>query len=1120
MTGNRRGELTVGVRCAAAVAMFVGLMGAGIATGGRAGASAPVQQVSSDTLTNAPTVPSGIHHATELETDTLAEGSTVVSSFQVGRFAAYGASAIGWATSTDGGQTWQHGLLPGVSAASPNPDNGFVSVANQSVLYDAALATWLIPTVGVVNCSLQVPTSNSCVGHVATEHTLLVNHSADGITWSSPVTAVASNVDKPWGVCDNSPTSPYYGTCYVAYAQIDDGDRLALVRSTDGGQTWSAPVDTTSDQDAYNAIPVVQPDGRLVIVATDVQGNGGNSSQLLSFVSTDGGATLSDAATGAGALPIIDYHTPAGGIRAKNKPSVGVDAAGTIYVAWSDCRFRTTCAENDIVVATSSDGVNYSAPIRVAADPTSSTVDHFIPGLGVRPGTSGSSAELGVVYYSYPNTNCTAATCRLNVEFSSSVDGGAQWSTSQLNPTSMQVGWLAPTSLGPAVGDYESVSYSQGHAVTVFPLASAPVSGTYSEAENAVDLPPANGTPITSSAGSGQTVPVGDPFEVPLQATVVNPTTGSPVAGATVTFTAPGTGAGGTFAGGSTSSTVTTNASGVATSPTLTANSTPGTYTISATTSGGSAGFMLTNAGAPSSVTPVTGSTPQGAPVDTPYPNPLEVTVRDANGAPVSGTPVVFTAPTTGSSGSFASPGTGGTASVTTNSAGVAQAPHFTADSTPGPFVVNATAGTASASFTMSNASSAPAALVVTGGNLQSTPVGQPFPSPLTIELVDSAGQPYPGAPVTFSAPSARASATFASSGTTTTTVVTNASGTATVPTVYAASGAGSYSVAVQSGAATASIALTNDAGPPAVVNLFAASNDQSQTIGSTFVHPLKVTVLDGLDNPIGNEAVTFTAPAAGPGGTFVGGGTSVVATTNSSGTATAPAFTANSSPGSFHVVVSAAAPGGTSPSNSFALTNTQPPSITSPNGVSFDPGVPGTFTVTSVGTPVPSLAEVGTLPAGVSFVDNGNGSATLGGTPTGSGVFPIAITASNGVGTPAQQSFVLTVVAAPAVTGVGPASGPTAGGTTVTVTGSGFTGATSVSFGTGGTGPGGRWRRRHGHRHRRHLDDVPRRRLHLGRRPRRHRGRPGQRPDRRGNHGHRDRLRLHRGHLGQLRHG
>src|SRR5665213_1959933 len=199
----------VATKCAVAVASVLALTSVGLSSAAPAGAAPLLQQVSSDPLTNAPTVPSGVHHATEVETDSLSQGSTIVSSFQVGRFAAYGGSATGWATSTDAGQTWQHGLLPGLSSASPSPNAAFVSVANQSVLFDAAHATWLIPTVGVVNCAMQVPTSKSCVGHVATEHTLLVNRSSDGLTWGQPVAAVTSNVDKPWGVCDNSPSVSY-----------------------------------------------------------------------------------------------------------------------------------------------------------------------------------------------------------------------------------------------------------------------------------------------------------------------------------------------------------------------------------------------------------------------------------------------------------------------------------------------------------------------------------------------------------------------------------------------------------------------------------------------------------------------------------------------------------------------------------------------------------------------------------------------------------------------------------------------------------------------------------------------------------------------------------------------
>ena len=47
----------------------------------------------------------------------------------------------------------------------------------------------------------------------------------------------------------------------------------------------------------------------------------------------------------------------------------------------------------------------------------------------------------------------------------------------------------------------------------------------------------------------------------------------------------------------------------------------------------------------------------------------------------------------------------------------------------------------------------------------------------------------------------------------------------------------------------------------------------------------------------------------------------------------------------------------------------------------------------------------------------------------------------------PADQ-FTYTAAAAPAVTSLSPTSGSTAGGTLVTITGTGFTGATAVDFG------------------------------------------------------------------------
>jgi len=60
-----------------------------------------------------------------------------------------------------------------------------------------------------------------------------------------------------------------------------------------------------------------------------------------------------------------------------------------------------------------------------------------------------------------------------------------------------------------------------------------------------------------------------------------------------------------------------------------------------------------------------------------------------------------------------------------------------------------------------------------------------------------------------------------------------------------------------------------------------------------------------------------------------------------------------------------------------------QAPIITSANGATFAIGSQGSFTVTATGAPTPALSESGALPGGVTFVDNGNGTATIHGNPT-----------------------------------------------------------------------------------------------------------------------------------------
>ncbi|MBK7804437.1 MAG: hypothetical protein IPJ55_17640 [Chloracidobacterium sp.] len=118
-----------------------------------------------------------------------------------------------------------------------------------------------------------------------------------------------------------------------------------------------------------------------------------------------------------------------------------------------------------------------------------------------------------------------------------------------------------------------------------------------------IQVDPAIAATVSATAGTPQSATIGTPFATALQATVKD-AFNNPVAGATVTFTAPAAGASGVFTlTGTDTQTATTNAAGVATASTFTANGTTGGYSVTASVPGASSGtFNLANtAGLPAS---------------------------------------------------------------------------------------------------------------------------------------------------------------------------------------------------------------------------------------------------------------------------------------------------------------------------------------------------------------------------------------------------------------------------------------------------------------------------------------------------------------------------------------
>lgn len=429
-----------------------------VALSGVAHAQIKLEKLSTDTFHNSTT-----QHATEVEPDTYSFGSMIVSAFQVGRrYANGGASDIGFATSTNGGATWKNGFLPGLTTFYKG--GLYPAVSDAAVVYDAKHAVWLVS-------SLVISDQNG-------NTVLVVSRSGDAITWDKPVTANDTSVyaDKDWITCDNTSTSKYYGHCYIEWEDAGIGDQVMMTTSTDGGHTWSTAY-SVSNAIGLGGQPVVQTNGTVVV---PFLGNG-----IQFYTSTNGGMTWGNVGT----ISTLNDHAIAADLRAVYVlPSAQVGRDGTVYVAWWDCSFRTNCSSNDIVISSSKDGKTWSAMSRVPIDPTSSTVDHFLPGIAVDRATSGKNTHLGLTYYFYPVANCTTSTCKLGVGYVSSTDDGKTWTHAKKLAGGMNVLWLPNTTLGYMVGDYISTSYTNGKAFGVFAKAVAPVNGKFNEAMYTPDM--------------------------------------------------------------------------------------------------------------------------------------------------------------------------------------------------------------------------------------------------------------------------------------------------------------------------------------------------------------------------------------------------------------------------------------------------------------------------------------------------------------------------------------------------------------------------------------------------------------------------------------------------------
>ncbi len=297
---------------------------------------------------------------------------------------------IGTYYSTDGGMTWHdNGLLPGFDQYK----DGLVS--DVSIAFGPGGTAYICVVVADGGNGSGVDVLRSSDG---------------GKTFSAPVEVYTDTTgavfnDKPWVAVDRS-RGPNRGTIYVAWnadgegsAEADpDGARpesravdsdvangIEIARSTDGGRTFSAPVqvaDFDVDHFYIGAIPVVAPDGTLDVAFLSMD-SGGLADGIGLVSSEDGGQTFTPVHVIQHSMVGLPDHLPNSTFRNISLPTFAISPKdGALVVAWSDYRNQ----DADVMASTSTDGgKTWTVAVRVNHDRVGNKKDQFQPVIAVAP---------------------------------------------------------------------------------------------------------------------------------------------------------------------------------------------------------------------------------------------------------------------------------------------------------------------------------------------------------------------------------------------------------------------------------------------------------------------------------------------------------------------------------------------------------------------------------------------------------------------------------------------------------------------------------------------------------------------------------------------------------------
>lgn len=359
------------------------------------------------------------------------------------------------AVTNDGGSTWTQVIVPGVSGCSgAELDSG---AADARLAFDSGGSLYLA---SLTFSLIEVP-------GVHDPERIVVSRSADGgHSWLAPVVIDSGSSEGTNGEDSLAahPTLP--GHLYLVWT-VRGGDRFTLKfsRSSDSGVTWDPPktiLDAGAGSQPFVNHLRVLPDGTLLNAFLD-----GTEEKVIR--STDGGDSWSAPIKVADTI-LTDPQDPDGAFLPTNPftvfaipaPSLDVGSDGRAYIAWH----AIDADDSSIFVAASSDGgATWSSPLVVKHQ----TAQTFQPTLAVAP-----DGTVGVTFYDTRNDVAGDSQLTTDVWFAHSHDQGLTWSEVHVaGPFDVRSSGYSPGQ-GYILGDYFGLA-ANGHRFVAAFVGGAPI---------------------------------------------------------------------------------------------------------------------------------------------------------------------------------------------------------------------------------------------------------------------------------------------------------------------------------------------------------------------------------------------------------------------------------------------------------------------------------------------------------------------------------------------------------------------------------------------------------------------------------------------------------------------